>query len=371
MKNKKLFILICIPLIISIMVLPLCSFMPSIDDSSPSYDYSPSYGSNVDVGLDFRMYSIIDDFDYELSGFVDDVLNCSVNYIQPDPNDPTLYPNISYESIYVSPTYKDTVIFYLNDLAADYPLSDGRFVCDYSIEILPTEHFDEGTEYTTESFLNGSFNITYSPKEISNNDIVIDFYTPSGDLLDLSNFNIEGEIIYEQANAKGSYHKYVFDSSPISDYLFGLDSIYLSTYDLALNILLPNPTITPYRILSFNFTLIPPDHGITRFRDYAVECYVSSQIIPVDYAESQYIDWITSYNEGLYDIGYETGYDYGYDVGVVSGIDPWKGVSDFLVTTVGGFLDFEFVEGISFGGILSLFLGIILVFTFLKIFAGG
>jgi hypothetical protein len=68
---------------------------------------------------------------------------------------------------------------------------------------------------------------------------------------------------------------------------------------------------------------------------------------------------------------YSIAYGKGFDSGVSSAPQVWGSISDFLENTIGGFLEFEFVDGVSFGGLISVFLGFILVFSFLKMFAGG
>lgn len=49
----------------------------------------------------------------------------------------------------------------------------------------------------------------------------------------------------------------------------------------------------------------------------------------------------------------------------------WSGLTSWLSTAVGGFMDFEIGYGISIGGILAILVGFSFVMLFLKVFAGG
>ena len=82
--------------------------------------------------------------------------------------------------------------------------------------------------------------------------------------------------------------------------------------------------------------------------------------------------------EGYYDgydagntAGYNTGYDAGYIAGIAEGGSGTLNPFDSVISAVGSFLDWEFIDGISMAGILSIVLGVCLVITFLKFFAGG
>lgn len=124
--------------------------------------------------------------------------------------------------------------------------------------------------------------------------------------------------------------------------------------------------ITTYApIYIYNLSLIP-DNDIVATSVYTDCLYNSS------YARNQILfEEYESLLDRLFEIQYEDGYENGFLAGVIEGESSWSGFTEFLEVTVSSFLDFEFVPNISFGGMLSVILGFILVFVFLRIFAGG
>lgn len=84
--------------------------------------------------------------------------------------------------------------------------------------------------------------------------------------------------------------------------------------------------------------------------------------------DSGYLEGSTvGYNNG-YSIGYDEGYDLGFEEG---GNGELTNPFDFITTAVSGFLGWEFIPGISFATIASVFVGAVLMIILLKKLAGG
>lgn len=90
-----------------------------------------------------------------------------------------------------------------------------------------------------------------------------------------------------------------------------------------------------------------------------------------------------SYNEfsgGIADVnyneGYESGVSVGYNEGYQAGLNDGTQVADvnlfqFIMNAVSAFVNWEFIPGVSIGIILTIIVGVVLILTFLKFFAGG
>lgn len=93
------------------------------------------------------------------------------------------------------------------------------------------------------------------------------------------------------------------------------------------------------------------------------------------FSEGETVGYDSGYLEGStvgYNNGYDTGYNEGYDIGFEEGgngvvTNPY----DFILSTVSSFLAWEFIPGISFSLIASVFVGAILMIILLKKLAGG
>lgn len=74
--------------------------------------------------------------------------------------------------------------------------------------------------------------------------------------------------------------------------------------------------------------------------------------------------------------GLETGFNNGYSVGYEEGfVDGGNGVVtnpfDFIIDSVSTLINWEFIPGLSFGLIFSVFVGAVILIVFLKLMAGG
>lgn len=109
---------------------------------------------------------------------------------------------------------------------------------------------------------------------------------------------------------------------------------------------------------------------ITSSSNHFTASAITSNMLYYQSGNYLYFDDLVDRIEFLRDIYGDVQYQSGYESGVADGQNTWASLGDFLTTTVGAFVDFEIVEGISIGGIISVFVGLSLVLVFLKMFAG-
>lgn len=88
----------------------------------------------------------------------------------------------------------------------------------------------------------------------------------------------------------------------------------------------------------------------------------------VFYNQMQY----DSFADESYLLGLSEGYGDGYDVGYNQGLQDadgsnWTSIGDFLITTIGAFTSAELFYGFTIGGLLSLLVGAMLFYWFIKL----
>lgn len=106
---------------------------------------------------------------------------------------------------------------------------------------------------------------------------------------------------------------------------------------------------------------------------------ITTSGIAVTYFYESLNDYVF-YNQMQYDafadesyfLGLTEGYGDGYDAGYNQGLQDadgsnWSSIGDFLITTIGAFTSAELFYGFTIGGLLSLFVGAMLFYWFIKL----
>lgn len=367
MKNKKLLILLCVPLIIAVMVLPLCSFTTVINSPGDHFE------SKSRVDLEY-VYQRSDKFYF---GNIFNFLSCSMtygtlstardsikftacNYVMDSGNeleyksfasnrnpsilrsvgeDPSYYgtyqANIdlsietdnSLETVFTSVAFKDyrgddyTIEIFGGNYA---PITDNYFgIGFYSLGRLYYRESEENDwEYIT-------YNVVLSPSDLNIKDGKIH-------VLDLYYYILEYNDIDERYEVVFPY--------------------------LEFDILLYETAETEDHNALRGFNLLGHIGGVRVGGDIY---HYSSYTYPHNaYAESHY------YNLG-YDTGYDLGYTQGLNYGRSTASEVWGSLGEFLDSTVGDFMEAELFPGFTIEIVLGIFVGAVLLVSFLKLFAGG
>lgn len=400
MKNKKILALFALPLMISIMVLPLCSFTTVEGDAYGRFSYTYNPALYTEVGYTYhRTTSTIDTY---------------------------------YSS--VIPNINQTIISYDTD-ADDNPILDLSSIKTYASDYIIAGNNSINYKSQTVS-LNPSVYYTSSNVDIIAGDVSV--YSESPSIAYFTGyFGFEGLILPNDTSKNGLNDTAVkllssIDSSPLTADELGCDIhiqyveeyngefVYADAYTYVNLVNIPNVITSDF--VSFNTILKYcldndlfytfedlPDSIISNLsyqfiKQVDFQIYVGydpstdlEQVIEgIVLRDSLYNrsgnntylytieDFIADYYyeigvEDGFDNGYEAGnkngynigYSTGYQVGASSAENVWGSIGSFLKTTVGGFLDFNITPNINIGGILSMLAGAMLLVAFLKIFAGG
>lgn len=335
MKNKKILLLLCIPIIISVLVLPLCSFTninssdyyswESLHDISVGYDYV--YNGVHTRGTIERYNRVFASGAFEEFNFNNVVFDASGYNILGS-------PSLKINYIKGNSTYSSSNNVLRLNMVTNGGNSERSLSFDGRITLRGYMTHDNLKNYSLE-FPN--------------------IVTPSGGY----RCDIDVEYLYVESNSVwADIHSITLLVTP------NLGSISLqSLYDDALS-KLNQDGISPLYITGLLCKFFEHD-GFGNFGQVSTNSVtVSAPIMPSFSKSAIQLDVIRDY---FYGVGYVDGENHGLSTAP----QVWGSISDFLENTIGGFLDFEFVDGVTFGGLISVFLGFILVFAFLKIFAGG
>jgi hypothetical protein len=336
MKNKKLLILLCIPLIIAVMVLPLCSFTTV---NTSNYDvYSPSYDVDVEyvyhrltTTLDEYYYGVIPSFNQFLIGENGELpANRASDYII-----------VGNDSInYGNSTFVDrigTCSIYSEDIAV--ACFTGDFILSGDI------------------FLDGSNSVLWKDDRISF----------SGAMDPSVNYDI---------TFSGFYYS---PDSTYNSFNLRLDNQIITTIDRFIYI--KDITDIIYSYLSSKFSSLN-NHYIVKYIDCDMvstddeEFIYSNVTTTMRYSTKSELQTLFGSNMAydlvsLRSVVYNNGFQIGYDIGLSNSKDVWGSITDFLTTTIGGFLDMNITPTITISSMLGIILSVTLVVAFLKIFAGG
>lgn len=359
MKKNKLITLILALAVCSSLILSLCSFTTIKDETqydimTPYCDYNINYVYHRQTAtLNEKYYGVIPHFnqlladahrerwstnkasDYHIVG------NTTLNYTGVTQNN-TLNKYIGLVSEDVSVAYFDGN-FSLSNFGLDN--DNGIFGADSIDFILNKADVIDGVNY-----LDYVVSVEYAYLGGDGSDLRKRIYSYSIDL---------------------SYSSGTLDDLPIGtfyDYETGSTGFNISIVRLLDNVyknLSANDSTTYAPIYIYNLSLIP-DNDIIATSVYT-DCLYNEYSARNQILFEKYKSLLGR----LFDIKYNNGYENGFTDGLVKGENSWSGFTDFLEKTVSSFLDFEFIPNVSFGGILSVILGLLLVFSFLRLFAGG
>lgn len=334
MKNKKLLLLFCIPLVLTILILPLCSF---INSNSPDYypweslhdisvGYVYRYNSASTYGTIEKCNRVFSSSQYDEFKWSDVVFDASgynilgspslkINYVKGNSSFTSSNDKLRVNLVTTGGNAERSLAFDATFRISGY--IDGDNIAGYAVEFPNVEG------------LNG-YNVICLAEYL---------YVENGTL-----WTNNVEVNYF---VSGQSH-YV----PMS-----------SVYDAVIQYM-NNNSIDPLFITSMDCQFFTHD-GFGSFNLVSTDSIiVEAPIIPSYAKYAIQLDVVRDY---FYNLGYVDGENHGLSTAP----QVWGSISDFLENTIGGFLEFEFVDGVTFGGLISVFLGFILVFAFLKIFAGG
>lgn len=352
MKNKKFLILLCIPLIIAVMVLPLCSFVttPNPDDVD-YYSFSPLV--RTDIGYTYHR-TTSGGTEYYYTGYI---------------------PNFTQV---ISRSQTDLAISNIAFYACDYYVnSDTRF---------SLKTFNQGSTLNNNTVgltCVGEDNIAYFNGHIKltgviNADTLVDkrfVYNTSSNLMEFSYITNYFYGYYDDNEVFTITSKQIIDDSlnlPNSYGLFYAIDIYniiSDSIDRELSTMGANDDRTYYYLYASSIELSVREFNETSDAYFKLN---SSDITVYDTLYSQEIaDAINFgiYNSSIAPFIYDNGYNRGLQDGLNGG--AFRDFGEFLKTTVSAFLDMHITPNITISGILSVIISIGLVVLFLRLFAGG
>lgn len=370
-KNKKLLAAFCIPLIISIMVLPLCSWVDSsgyIGDGDTYEYYYYRSRCPVDVG-----FSLNFEDEYEYVGYLPSINSFLLNSIYTWSSSETSGTlDDSFNSLIALDCYN----YYIQPLS---PWSESNIVP--SLSYLDSFHRDNDPLvatliYSTIDGFTGEFIIDELCTLDDLNNLYISFYHSNGSTDDYESYYSLADMTYS------FYDVTVVSYSPLSDnYRTEINTVsidrvnarllsvgeFISSYFGSLSLITYISFIPQKSINSGNYDAISITDVI-----YDVNTYDIIYDTNIAYREI-YDD---AYGRGV-ENGYDSGYQQGYfdalnGVQIPSNPEEFSGLGEFLITSVGAFVDFEIIPNVfSLGDIIAIFAGAMVLIAFLKIFAGG
>ena len=368
-KNKLILVLCCIPILVSCLVLPLCSFTTSnIGDSSvPSVSYDPL----MDVVLGYQYHRLTNTLDLMYDGEL-----YNPNRVVSGFNDPD-----SIEFFACDYLVSGTKSFdYLSTTHKSLPSSYEYFNNGYSIVSKVCMESDDSSSHWFTGRV--EFDGLVRHEDIDEYTEVA-FYTDEYNLIDWGYYTVE---IY----IEGIY----FDDET-GTFLSFEDSVTTNMYDQPIGsnggISLRNAVVYYEMMLEYDVIYInhitlevdSPDPSLADVGFPVVAIYDllyysrNSKLMNSlnDMLGSGYYHYYQQGFDDGFELGGSAGWHEGYNVGKNAGVSSisavWSSLGDFLEASVGSFFDFELWQGFTLGTLMSIFVGAMLLIGFLKIFAGG
>lgn len=342
-KKSKILALIMALVVCFSLILSLCSFTTT--KSEDYYVYSP-LGYDIDIGYTYhRITSTLDEYYFgEIPEFNRILASSSGSSYYAKASDYVIVSNdsINYDNVYFDGINSEVQLVcespgksYFNGLIKYRGLINELSVTDDILTLSPdSASLSPDTFYVSidyEGFYNVDGQLMYIPEQ---------YFTVPYQLF-ISSFTQSGDDYYYSFSMSRLFELIFSNAShgfgvPNNDIMLTRVNIDFSTDTLGNNY--------TYDYIQYNCSLYDEYNNST-----------------------DYFNVLTDYFNKAENLGYNNGFNDGFNSGSVS----WNSFTDFLKSTVSGFLDFEFVPNISLGNILSVILGLLLVFTFLRIFAGG
>lgn len=343
MKNKKILALLCLLLLVTSLVLPLCSFVTTTFDTQCAYE--PLINSEVG-------------YTYNNNGNI--VYGSIPNYnriLMPDSYSDINPNNVSFvaDSYSIRASSPAMRIVYSSFASGKSSLSSNDM-------LRMTIECTGGNETQTLDF---NYHVKYSgvllPSTVSNN--YIEFNTIS----EGSSYKVSGEANYNVTTPNLS----------VLSLFIEFEYVYVET-DLQLDLSrIYNSLVADIKeSISSDYTFVN-----ISYIDCQYSYRLGDQYIPITSDSFTMVDRIYSIpskeailSEQYKELWYSRSYTLGYNAGVSQAPDVWGSFSKFLSSTIGGFLDMKIVPGnpgVTISGILSVILSISLVILFLRLFAGG
>lgn len=344
MKNKKLLILFCIPLIIAVMVLPLCSFTTTVYEDYITYE--PSIRTDV--------------------GYVYTTANNSSYYGTISNYNRVLIPNSGEEMpSFSSSDIKFNASSYLIISSPSFRINYREFNASLNPSTL-TKLPDNTDLLTLNMYCSGS---TTSGNTLAFTGVV-DYYgfiNNETARYNTINFN-SSEMATDRFSAVVTcdYSSIVGDdivtSTYTDTYTFTAEdySIPLTYFINALYSSIPNLSSGRVSITHLRIAYSNMDLGGFYRPIYSTNFSSTDRIIDSSSVDSYAI-------KEIYDIAFSQG----YNSGISNAESVWQSFPNFLKNTVGAFLDMNITPNITISGILSVIISIGLVILFLRLFAGG
>lgn len=358
-KNKKILALLCLPVLVMTMILPLCSFV-TIKDNQLYNVFDPFV--TTDVGYSYhRSTSTLDEMYY---GTIPNFNRClmpsmiyditSDEYIEIYASDYLMVGNtsINYDSFGSggSQVLPDSTVV-LSATAETGALFTGRIVnrgviIPESIQNLWYEFIPSDGVQRDYYFYSGTINY-----------IVLNNATNSFETIHIDVSNDERNSI-ENGEYGRLYMTTIFDSifdRYISDTLDSNNKSFVCI---------------DYMDITYYQATIDGTGTFDLYNEYG-KVRVADKLA---YEESIPSFEISRFNEFLSLVGvnkFDEGYLSGYNKGVQDGAGVFESLGDFLTTSVGAFFNFEFWDGFNLGTVMSIFVGAMLLVAFLRLFSGG
>lgn len=381
-KNKKILALLCLPVLVMTMILPLCSFTTL---------YEPTDG--------YKVYSSIGNiclpyyYEYGSSGTYFGMINeCSRCLV--DANATTraaMQESIKY-------TASDYYITGSSRIRVLNPSSLLEFSNDFFV-VNNDLSSNELMPYTLTTLYRTNNTNTYFGNEfyVENYSLLdgLKYYFYIGD--ELIDFLDDGAFNYE-VEVDGYINYWVRMEDQNQDFFanrhFTMTSVYRNSNTLyasaddCIKAAIAEWTgysvdeMLYYTIPSVKITIKPWEYLISEEGDFDVYYYdrFDGIVITSNVTDTYDDDFLRALQVGLgedsfYWLGYNQGYNEGYSKGLNAGISSaptvWKDLGTFLTSTVGSFLNAPLFPGFSVSVILTVFVGAVLLIAFLKLFAGG
>lgn len=369
MKKNKLITLILVSAVCVSLILSLCSFTTGLGEPDTVIQLSTPY--KVDVKYCYhRVTATLDEY---YTGFFKQFNNISVgtngsSYARASDYVVISNTSFNYQNVTNNPTIgKYGFGFISEDADVAYFTGDLKFY-DF-----PLSYYDiyENETFTYDYFsFNGidddviTITVDYQYIDVFGQYIENSLSLP---LLTVTSLNMVGN------STSVSIHKlfkYVYDEIVARDnFVTNQGKIYIDSLDISFS----DTVLTSMYFTSSCYSSDYSDYnGLYYFLSDWPDIYQNIYDEGLDYGYND------GYGEG-YDVGitegYEEGYDEGLDLGYSQGLSQapsvWGGFAQFLTTTVGAFLDFEIIPGLSITNMMTVLLAMVLVVAFLRVYAGG
>lgn len=386
-KNKKILALLCLPVLMMSMILPLCSFT-----TTQSEDYV-RYSSRSDIQFSY-MYNRGGQSSYAFyRGVVPDSQQILV--ASDAISSTAMKDSIKFYAcdLYMGDTNKSIdMMSFSTSSTVGTQLKSYLFNTDYSGSE-PT--YNLGLAYKSDNIQYSWFDLDFMIYDYHHNDDIYielwghDFQPLEFSVSGISSSPIEGyylkyisgvidvSVAVYQPDVPGfeyvtlSYEGNVYDL--LSFHIMNprdLDILYLDVSQIVYCIL-DNEDFdildlgSDYLISSVHLDLDFDNPLVAPYTDYPIGgIRINSNIIRKDNVDSGYFDTIIQFlGDGRYNDG--------YNAGISNASSVWSSLGTFLTKTVGAFINAPLWSNFTIGTLLSVVVGALLMIMFLKMFAGG